>query len=200
MVCGDDETEKNIITQHFILCRSYSDNSSSAGSSWCSFIKCVQWKLFGDSQVIVKVTGEDTSSAPTVCRVLQLNWASVSSFSAEYSSMEEVVERPVAGSTSTEAWMEIPGQENKELCLKTLNKDKSGAMTKTLHSHCQRVQHNSSLKNNLQSRAERINTFVNVIFIKVRTTPKSCFVSIHRHETGWWIHTFSTIQQRFVVL
>ena len=67
---------------------------------------------FGDSHVIEKVTGEDTSSAPTVGCVMQVNWASVSSFSAEYSSTEEVVERPVSGSTCTEAWMEIPKQEN----------------------------------------------------------------------------------------
>lgn len=78
------------------------------------FIKCVQWKLsagFADSQVMVKITGEDISSAPRVCWVLQANSASVSSFSAEYSSTEEVVERPVTGSTCTEASMEIPREE-----------------------------------------------------------------------------------------
>lgn len=67
--------------------------------------------VFGDSHVIEKLIGEDTSSAPAVCCVLQVNWASVSSFLAEYSSTEVVVERPVSGSTCTEAWMEIPKQE-----------------------------------------------------------------------------------------
>lgn len=98
--------ETAIINQHFSL-------------SFCARVtltnrKCFQCMLleeFCDSQVIVKVTGEDTSSVPTVCWVLQVNWAPVSSFSAEYSSTEVVVERPVSGSTSTEAWMEIPRQK-----------------------------------------------------------------------------------------
>lgn len=68
-------------------------------------------KGLDDSQVIVKVAGEDTNSLPTACWVLQVNSAPASSFLAEYFSMEEVVERPVTGSTATVAWMEIPRQK-----------------------------------------------------------------------------------------
>ncbi|KAA8594051.1 hypothetical protein FQN60_004885 [Etheostoma spectabile] len=42
---------------------------------------------------------------------MYVNSASVSSFLAEYSKIEMVDERPVAGSTSTEALMEIPRQK-----------------------------------------------------------------------------------------
>lgn len=92
--------------------------NSSSSLVRCLFIKIWPMKVlagFGDSQVIVKVTGWDTSSGPMGCRVLQLNWASVSSFLAEYSSTEEVVDRPVTGSTCTEVWIEIPEQETNNL-------------------------------------------------------------------------------------
>lgn len=78
---------------------------------------------FGDSQMIVKVTEGATSSSPEMCWALQVNWASVSSFSAEYSSVEEVVERPVSGFTTTEARMEIPKPKTKSL-FKNFNKEK----------------------------------------------------------------------------
>lgn len=57
---------------------------------------------------MVKVTGWDTRSSSTVPHV---NWAFVSSFLAEYSRVEEVVDSPVMASTSTEVRMEIPTQE-----------------------------------------------------------------------------------------
>lgn len=56
----------------------------------------------------MKVTGWDTRSSSTV---LHVNSAFVSSFLAEYSRTEEVVDSPVMGSTSTEAWMEVPVPE-----------------------------------------------------------------------------------------
>lgn len=81
--------------------------------------------MLHDSQVMLKVTGWDTRSSSTV---LHMNCAFVSSFLAEYSRTEEVVDSPVMGSTSTEAWMEVPTQEmnntilNKKNMLKTTDK------------------------------------------------------------------------------
>lgn len=94
-------------------------------------VECMLLAGFYDSQVMLKVIGEDTSSTSPVCWVLQVNWASVSPFSAEYSSVEEVVERPVSGSTTTEDWMEIPRQKTNNSVWK-LQQENNGVMTKTL--------------------------------------------------------------------
>lgn len=83
---------------------------------------------------MVKVAGGENSSEPTVGLVLQVNSAPVSSFCAEYSSVEVVVERPVAGFTSTEALMDIPGRAT--------NNFKKGVVTQSRHSRTQRVRRN----------------------------------------------------------
>lgn len=81
----------------------------------------------GDSHVMVKVTGWDNRSSSIV---LHVNWAFASSFLAEYSRTEEVVDSPVTGSTSTEAEMEIPTQETNDVQKKTpLWKPQTGKIT-----------------------------------------------------------------------
>jgi len=92
------------LTLSRILCYSSLNSLASVFRAGCL-------RGLGDSQVILKVTGEDTIPAAWVFLALQVNTASVSSFCAEYSSTEEVVERPVTSFTSTEAWMEIPRQK-----------------------------------------------------------------------------------------
>lgn len=127
--------------------------------------------MLNDSQVIVKVTREDTSSWPSESWVLHVNLASVSSFLAEYSSVEVVVRRPVTESTEVEAWMEIPRHKTNKHSLKTptSKKNKKCNDQNTAHTRCQRVQPNSSQQNNLQraSLSERIKTSVYAIFINV---------------------------------
>lgn len=81
----------------------------------------------------MKVTGWDTRSSSTV---LHVNWAFVSSFLAEYSRVEEVVDSPVTASTSTEVRMEIPTQETnnpkKSQCANHRNK-RQNAIQNSIH-------------------------------------------------------------------
>ena len=56
----------------------------------------------------VKVSGAVAKSSPAGCWEPQVNWVSVSSFSAVYWRTEEVVESPVVESTSTEVVTTIP--------------------------------------------------------------------------------------------
>lgn len=67
-----------------------------------------------DSQVTVKETEGVSSSAPPWCLLTQLNFESASSFPAENSRVENVLERPEAGSTWTEVWMVTPEHKEEE--------------------------------------------------------------------------------------
>lgn len=95
-------------------------------------IKGFRQSTLNDSQVIVKFMEEDSSGRPSA---RHLNLAPVSSFIAEYSSVEVVVERPVLDSTTTETLMEIPRQKTNKHCLKTLTRKKMCNDQNTAHSH-----------------------------------------------------------------
>lgn len=119
--------------------------------------------VFSNSHVIVMDTGADKSSLPTTCWVLQVNWASESSFFAEYSRVEEVVERPVCGSTNTTAWMEIPGQKTN----KHFKEKKNTAHTHTRMDENSTV-HHSRIIYSIYPSQRALKTFVYVIFMCVK--------------------------------
>lgn len=151
--------------------------------------------MLSDSQVIVKFMEEDSSGRLSA---RHSNLAPVSSFVAEYSSMEVVVERPVPNSTSTEALMEIPRQKTNKHCPKTLTRKKMCNDQNTAHRRAvMRVQRNSSQQNNLQqlSLSDRIKPSVYAIFINVKF-----FFRTQRQQKGWWMLTFPISLQRFIVL
>ena len=62
---------------------------------------------------MVKVTGEDWVRRPARSTVPQVKLAPASSFPAENLRVEEVVERPVTGSTCTEASITMPGRRRR---------------------------------------------------------------------------------------